>query len=71
MILAGEKRVFFHMPLGSVDVDVWRKLDIARRELKFHACYCSVFDECWTSNLVDLEPKRVAVCPVPKVPYIE
>jgi hypothetical protein len=71
VILAGEKRNFLRMPLGSDNVEVWRKLDVARRELKFHACYCSVFDECWIGNLEDLEPKRVEVCPAVRVPYIE
>lgn len=71
VILAGEKRTFLSMPLGSDNVGVWRKLDVARRELAFRACYCSVFDECWVSNLMDLEPKRVSVCPAVSVQYIE
>ena len=71
VILAGEKRNFLTMALGSDNVDVWRKLDIARRELRFRACYCSVFDECWNSNLMDLEPRRVEACPAVSVPYIE
>src|SRR4029077_11979788 len=33
VILASEKRTFLSMPLGADNVDVWRKLDIARHEL--------------------------------------
>lgn len=71
VILAGERRTFVRFPLGADNVAIWRKLDIARRELKFRACYCSVFDECWVSTLAELEPKRVKVCPEVKVPYVE
>jgi hypothetical protein len=71
VILAGEKRTFLRMPLGPDNVVVWRKLDSARRELKFRACYCSVFDECWDSTLIDLESTRVKACPEVKVPYVE
>lgn len=71
VILAAEKRAFLSMPLGPDNATVWRKLDSARRELKFRGCYCSVFDECWISSLVDLEAKRVKVCPDVKEPYVE
>jgi hypothetical protein len=71
VILASEKRTFLSFPLTADNSDVWRKLDIARRELKFRACYCSVFDECWISNLADLEPTPVTACPAVKVPYVE
>jgi hypothetical protein len=71
VIRAGEKHTFLRMPLGSDNVSAWRKLDIARRELKFRACYCSVFDECWISTLADLEPRKVDRCPAVRVPYIE
>ena len=71
VILAGERRTFLRMPLGPDNVTIWRKLDVARRELKFRACYCSVFDECWSSTLADLEPKRVKACPEVKVTYVE
>jgi|ERR1043166_5906775 hypothetical protein len=71
VILAGEKHTFLAMPLGSDNVAVWRKLDRVRREVKLRACYCSVFDECWISTLVDLEPKRVDKCPAVKTPYVE
>ena len=72
VILAGEKRSFLRMLLGSDNVLVWRKLDKVRRELSFKACYCSVFDECWTSKLIeDIEPERVDACPAVKVQYVE
>jgi hypothetical protein len=33
-------------------------------------CYCSVFEECWvTASQGMTQPKRVEVCPIPKVQY--
>ncbi len=71
VILAGQTHPFLKVPLGQDNVAVWRKLDRARHQLKFRACYCSVFDECWVSTLKELEPKRVNTCPAVKTLYIE
>ncbi len=66
VLRAGETRQLLTMPLGSDNAAVWHALDNARNETSFQTCYCSVFDECWGSNLVgDLSPKRVDKCPVP------
>jgi len=48
---------------------VWQRLDRERLHVKFRACYCSVFDECWTSSLVGTRATPVARCPVPPVPF--
>ena len=32
-------------------------------------CYCSVFDECWLSDLKTMNPPQVKSCPAPKVPF--
>jgi len=71
VVRAGEKHTFLQMPLRADNIAAWRKLDVARRELKFRACYCSVFDECWISTLMDLEPQKVNRCPAVRTPYIE
>ena len=43
---------------------IWSKLNIARHRLRFAACYCSVLDECWTSDLTaTAHPHRVDQCP--------
>jgi hypothetical protein len=43
---------------------LWDKLNAARFELRFRACYCSVFDECWVSDLTTVSPQRVEQCAV-------
>ena len=34
--------------------------------ISFRACYCSVFDECWVSNLRTTTPQRVRRCEPPQ-----
>jgi hypothetical protein len=41
---------------------LWDKLNTTRFELSFRACYCSVFDECWVSDLSTVSPQRVEHC---------
>ncbi|HEX4972470.1 MAG TPA: hypothetical protein VJP86_12100 [Vicinamibacterales bacterium] len=42
----------------------WDKLNTARFELRFRACYCSVFDECWVSDLATVSPQHIDHCAV-------
>jgi hypothetical protein len=41
------------------------------RDLQLHVCYCSIFDECWKSDLttLSLKPEPVQSCVQPKVPF--
>ena len=38
----------------------------ARNDFDFHACYCSVLEECWITDFNPGRPKRVPDCKVPK-----
>ncbi|MFC5742067.1 hypothetical protein [Dyella tabacisoli] len=40
----------------------WNKLNVARDGVSFKICYCSVFDECWTTNGKTLSPTPVKTC---------
>ena len=42
---------------------IWDGLNNARVALEFDACYCSVLDECFRSDLVSMTPTRVDACP--------
>lgn len=57
----------------TVDILAWRalpksktvlsKLDGVRHKLRAEACYCSVLDECWISDLsATAEPRKVDKC---------
>ena len=41
------------------------------RDLELHVCYCSIFDECWKSDLtvLSLKPEPVPACVQPKVSF--
>jgi hypothetical protein len=47
------------------------KQAILSRDLQLNVCYCSIFDECWKSDLatLSLKPAPVQVCVPPKVPF--
>lgn len=70
-IRAGEQRPFLRVPLGKDNLAAWKVLDLARFGTKFRACYCSVFDECWQSDLTGVKPTPIAACNAPKVGYRE
>jgi len=38
-------------------------------QVSFRACYCSVLDQCWISNLKSTRVERVAECTPPEHPY--
>ena len=65
VIKAGDAITYFKMELAAGNESVWRKLEKARYRLSFDVCYCSVLGECWRSNLVGVEPRRVRSCPAP------
>jgi hypothetical protein len=72
VIRPSETRPFLGLLLGQENRDAWQAFDRVRmNELRFRACYCSVFDECWGTTLRDLHPVAVKSCPVPKTGYTE
>lgn len=75
VLRAGETRAFITYSIGGDNAAVWSALDRARRrEITYRICYCSVFDECWVSEIGQVsttQAERVDRCETPKVPYIE
>jgi len=55
------------------DDPVWGRLNQARLSpaLSVNVCYCSVFDECWTEDVLrmSLTPRHVDRCEMPGVPF--
>lgn len=73
VLRAGETITFITLPKTGNDDAAWQRLNVARHnpKLAVNLCYCSVFDECWTSDIVrmSLRPTRVERCAAPPVPY--
>lgn len=65
---AGDREVLFSLPDKPVNAAAWNKLNLARisRSLSVFVCYCSVFDECWQTDLVrySLTPRPVQKCSI-------
>jgi hypothetical protein len=78
VIRAGETRAFLTFLLTPETSATWHALDTARSRMSYRICYCSVFDECWIGDFhgieasaTQLHPRRVKICPVPKVPFLQ
>jgi len=69
VLRAGDAQDFIGMERTEANADVWDRLDRARVNLKMRACYCSVFDECWLTDLWQTSAKRVRACPAVKTPF--
>ena len=53
-----EVRASAHGEMSFIDA-----FNRAMTKVSYSACYCSVFDQCWTSNLRTLHPTPVKACP--------
>ncbi|MCQ8240109.1 hypothetical protein [Rhizosaccharibacter radicis] len=60
----GENRVLLDVTPAMVPAPVFLRLRSRWRDLHLRTCYCSVFDECWMSNMEDLSPKPVRRCDI-------
>lgn len=51
---------------ADAEVAAWDKVERSRFRARASACYCSVFDECWVSNMNGDVPKQVISCENPQ-----
>lgn len=70
VLRAGDAQNILSLERTDANADVWDRLDKARLNLTMRACYCSVFDECWISNLLETDTTDVATCPAARVPFV-
>jgi peptidoglycan/xylan/chitin deacetylase (PgdA/CDA1 family) len=68
ILSAGEAKETFEwaIPADPSELPAWRKLNDERWKVTSRACFCSLFDECWTSNLGGDPPVRVESCETPR-----
>lgn len=71
VLRASDSAILLHLPKTDANAPLWTRLDDARFKLQLSICYCSVFDECWVSDMRTTTQQRVKTCPVDAVPYIE
>jgi hypothetical protein len=59
----GENLPIVVLDRAPTNAGVWDKLEQARLHLSFEACYCSVLNDCWKSDLDPLhDPRPVSRC---------
>jgi hypothetical protein len=69
MLRAGEVSRLLIISRREESAALAARFNAAYSKLRLRACYCSVFDECWSSDLQTLHPQAVASCPKPDVPF--
>ncbi len=73
VLRAGDSIEFLVVQKSKADEATLTRLNAARlnRNLSINVCYCSVFDECWSEDIVrmSLHPQHVDRCTAPHVPY--
>ena len=60
---AGDDSLMLRLKKTETNKEVWERLNRARFQVTMNACYCSVLEECWRSDLSGLEPEQVDECP--------
>ena len=59
---AAQSQMVFYVRADSSDPDLYKRLDMdARFKVEAEACYCSVLDECWTTDFTS-RAKQVKSC---------
>ena len=64
VLLPNDKAMIMSLPRTEANAALWKRLDMERTKLRFEACYCSVFDECYVSELRQSDARHVESCPV-------
>lgn len=61
ILVPGEEILFFSTLETDENKEAWARLDAARFHITGSACYCSLLDECFTTDFVH-DPVPVNVC---------
>jgi hypothetical protein len=69
VLRAGEVRHILMFPEDAAHADLTGKLKVNFTGFTWKVCYCSVFDECWLTDMHTMHPPTIKECPVPKVPF--
>lgn len=67
----GEETVFMALPDVPENAGMVDRLDAVRREIAVRACYCSIFEDCWTIDGAQAKPAPVQSCPADWTAFAE
>ncbi len=71
IILAGDSAVLLRLARLPDRPQVWERFTAARLKVSLEACYCSILDECWESDLQTLDPQPAEYCEAGSEDYVE
>jgi hypothetical protein len=77
VLRAGDSISIVRYGLTPDNTATWQALHSQRMKISYRVCYCSVFNECWLTELRELgdkqnlNPQSVKMCPRPEVAYTE
>ncbi len=66
VLAPGGSVLVYSVPRVDSAPALWEAVNKARFDHRYHACYCSVFDECWTTDFSNTRPESIDACPVTK-----
>jgi len=73
VLRAGQSINVLGLPHTAADNSAWNSLQRQRlsRALSVNVCYCSVFDQCWLSDIArfSLKPREMDHCVAPAIAY--
>jgi hypothetical protein len=69
VIRPSDARTMIRITAGGAGSAIFNRFDGALEGIGFRACYCSILDRCWVSDLKDLLPRQVVRCPMPAQSY--
>jgi hypothetical protein len=71
ILAAHDELTFLKLRRTERNAAVWERLNVERAQVRVQICFCSVFDECWTSSRAGAKATRVNECPADWVAYAE
>ena len=60
----GQELLVMSLTRGAGHSPLYDRFAEAVRSLTFRGCFCSVFDECWISDMKSLDVQKVRSCPI-------
>ena len=66
----GEHILTLAVTLKPDNQDLFHRFGAAMNDLTFKGCYCSILDECWTSDLQSLQQTSVRSCPAAEDQFV-
>ncbi len=62
VLAPGSQTVAYIIPFTDEAAELWQAVNRARFQHQYRACYCSVFNECWTTDFSDTHPTPIQSC---------